>query len=143
MNRRQFLLSAAGFAFTAKVVGACSDDSGGGNGNGGPRADANNFRGFRAYNMDATPDEHSFVIDCADEGKAQITYTATGSGHTHLITLDQDQLEMIFAGQEVTVTTNDSHAHTWVILRPANGCDTPPEPDPATSGTSTATATGW
>ena len=83
---------------------------------------------FRVSNLGTDDHEHTLVIVCADEDKATVTYNATGSGHVHPVTLTGEQITMIVSGQTVTIETDDSHAHSWSLSMPTNGCAGPAEP---------------
>lgn len=66
---------------------------------------------------------HSFTVQCSDlAGGQSKTYTATGSGHTHPVTLSAAQLNTVNNGGTVTLSTSDSHRHTWRISKPAGVC---------------------
>ena len=144
MKRRKFLTglgAAAAVPLLLKVTG-CDDgtapDTGGGTGGGG--GGGNQPDGFRVYNTDETH-PHSFVVLCEDEGQAEVTYTAGGSAHTHSVTLTAEQLEAVFAGEEVIIETNDSHPHTWSVQMPDPDCAGPAEPPP--DADTTDTLGGW
>lgn len=135
MKRRNFLASLGSLAavpLLLKTTTGCDDGaptSGGaattsGDGDGDTQPD-----GFRVFNTDGTH-PHSFVIVCTDEGEEEVTYTATGSAHTHRVTLTGEQLASVFAGEEVIVETNDSHPHTWSVMMPDPECSGPAEPPP-------------
>jgi hypothetical protein len=85
-------------------------------------------------NDDSSGHVHELVILCGDEGSPSVTYTATGAGHTHPVSLSGQELESIFAGGQVVIDTNDSHPHTWVISMPGTGCSQTPTPDPNDPG---------
>lgn len=76
---------------------------------------------FSVTNQDSSGHSHSFTIKCSHATADGWTYTA-GGGHTHSVTLDQSQLQAIFAGETITVETTDGHPHTWVITRPEGMC---------------------
>lgn len=132
MKRRNFLsgLGAVAAAPLLLKVTGCDDGTapattgGGGGGGGGTQPD-----GVRMFNTD-TSHPHSFVLLCEDEGLAEVSYTATGSSHTHRVTLTAEQLDAVFAGEEVIIETNDTHPHTWSIQLPTEGCSGPAEPPP-------------
>lgn len=149
MKRRTFLQLSTGLVavpLVLKTTGCSGDD--GGNGpststttGGGP--DAMVQPGFRIRNSDADgvgEHPHSFVLLCADEDKASVTYTAGGSGHTHRVTLTGAEITMILAGETVNKTTSDLHPHTWAIAMPSDDDCTGPANNPPDSD---VTSGGW
>lgn len=42
-------------------------------------------------------------------------YQSTGGGHDHTVALTASELEELGGNCTVTVSSNDTHAHTWVI----------------------------
>ena len=117
-----------GVPLLVKLTG-CSGNDGeildtGGSG-GGPEP------AFRVSNLKTDDHQHEFIIVCADANVQQTTYTATGSGHVHLITLTGEQISTIINGGTVSFETNDSHLHHWELTLPANGCDGPADPPTA------------
>lgn len=144
MKRRDFLYGlGSGLIATpilVKLTG-CDDGEPGLSSSDGVTTDGgsgSNADGFRVFNDDATLDNHSFVVFCEDMDKAEVTYTAGGSGHTHPVTITQAQLQQVFNGEIVTIETDDVHPHTWTITMPTDGCAGPAEPPPSTD-----TGGGW
>lgn len=60
---------------------------------------------------------HSIAIPQADleSPTGDKTYTSTGGTHTHQVTLTAAQRQALVDDCSVTVSSNDSHAHTWTI----------------------------
>lgn len=78
---------------------------------------------FDVPNSDNSGHSHTFTIKCTElNSTSSLAYTATGSGHTHSVPIDLAQLASIAAGNEITIPTNDSHAHTWIIRKPTGVC---------------------
>lgn len=136
MKRRTFLIKLSTVVAAPLVLKACGGGDDGVTTSGGTTTtsgDGDAENGFRVPNADAaTTHPHSFVVICADEGMAEVTYTAGGSGHTHTVTISGDQLDTIFNGGTVHIdTTNGGHPHSWDISMPtADACTTPAEPPP-------------
>jgi hypothetical protein len=136
MKRRNFLASLGSLAavpLLLKTTTGCDDGAptsgGAGTTTTGGDGDGDQPDGFRVFNTDDTH-PHSFVVVCTDEGEEEVTYTATGSAHTHRVTLTGEQLAAVFAGEEVIIETDDSHPHTWSVMMPDPECSGPAEPPP-------------
>lgn len=116
MNRRSFILrlgAAAVAVPTVLTLTSCGDDDG----SSGPDANLA-ATSFQATNSDGSGHEHSITVQCSDLAGTTATYESSETAaHRHMVTLDATQLSDIAAGNTVMVTTNDSHAHTWVIAK--------------------------
>ncbi len=72
---------------------------------------------------DATgPDDnhgHSIAIPTADLNNPQDrTYTSTGGTHDHQVDITAAELTTLATTCTVTITSNDTHAHTWIVTIP-------------------------
>lgn len=133
MLRRDFLSRIARIPLVlvaVPVVGACAaeDDyptrppgggggAGGGSGSGQPQPDA----AFTVQNDDDSGHQHWFEVACLELEDGKSTWTAQGA-HTHMVTLTNEQLDAILAGDMVSVTTTGGHTHTWVFAMPQTLC---------------------
>ncbi len=100
-----------------------SGGGGGGTGSGGGSVDAgSDLLQFQVTNMDSSGHSHWFFIECSQvEAGADTSYTAEGS-HTHVVNVTGADLDRILAGDSITINTNDTHAHTWIIQMPSGMC---------------------
>ena len=87
-------------------------------------ADANNQTSFQVTSdSDATGHRHVLTVMCGDLAGGDVRYTSSESAqHTHMVTMTRDELGRIAAGETVTKTITDAHAHTWTIMRPSTAC---------------------
>lgn len=59
---------------------------------------------------------HQLVVPAADVmAGVEQTYTGTGSGHTHPVTVTAQDFMDLQNGMTVTIMTDDTHPHTWTI----------------------------
>ena len=131
MQRRQFLARLTGSLLAipaaSALVGCALEDEPGqnppgswtppGGGGGGLPPDPS----VAVMNADNSGHLHSFELKCSHAVADGWTYTADGA-HTHQVSLSAQDLDQIFAGGTVTITTNDGHPHTWVISLPNGMC---------------------
>ncbi|HEU5057887.1 MAG TPA: hypothetical protein VFU21_15250 [Kofleriaceae bacterium] len=110
-----------------KLVAACTTEidgnppPAGGGGGGGGSGGGGDATQFAVMNADASGHSHMFWIECDQRGAGPWTYTAEGA-HTHEVTISAEQLDQVFLGQAVTIETNGTHPHTWVIQMPSGMC---------------------
>ena len=125
-----------------------SGGGGGGTGSGGGADAAPDLLQFRVTNSDTSGHSHWFYVECSQvEAGADTTYTAEGS-HTHIVPVTGDDLDRILAGDPITIYTNDSHPHTWIIQMPSGMCSgdgggTPPPDDGSGGGGGGGGGGGW
>jgi hypothetical protein len=143
------VLKLQGCVGDTEVPTAPGSGGGGGTGNGGGGADAgSDLLQFRVTNMDSSGHSHWFFVECTQvEAGADTTYTAEGS-HTHLVPVTGTDLDQILAGNSITIYTNDSHPHTWIIQMPSgmcsgDGASTPPPDGGDGSGGGGGGGGGW
>lgn len=119
MNRREFLRT-FGTAMVAApatlyLTGCGGDDS----------AAPASVDGFSIQSTVVNGHSHNVVVknaDLASPPAAGVRYTSDGLGHTHMITLTQQQLVDINEGRAVSVDSdadNTGHSHAWNIIKPA------------------------
>lgn len=67
---------------------------------------------------------HRLTVVCADIGGSDVRYTTSESAqHTHMVTMTGAELAALGAGETVTKTiTDQGHAHTWIMMKPASAC---------------------
>ena len=131
MNRRDLLRKlpvVLAVPATLKLVAACTTEidgnpppAGGGGGGGGSGGGGGDATQFAVMNSDASGHSHMFWIECDQRGAGPWTYTAEGA-HTHEVTISAEQLDQVFLGQAVSIETNGTHPHTWVIQMPSGMC---------------------
>lgn len=120
MNRREFLVRVGGTLVAVPMVleaVSCGSDN-------GPAAPAPTDR-FSVGNSEVNPQHtHTFIVLCADLASPPTfkNYTATGSGHTHTVRLENSDLVTVAGGGEVVKNTNDLHPHQWTIRKPSGVC---------------------
>ncbi|MCA9523464.1 MAG: hypothetical protein KC609_20960 [Myxococcales bacterium] len=78
--------------------------------------------GFTVMNQDDAGHTHTFKFVCSALTANGATFTATGSGHSHEVTVTKAEIDQIAAGQQVLVMTTSFHDHTWVFQMPAEAC---------------------
>lgn len=129
MTRRDFVTKVGPAMVGAPIILQVTACGGGGSDSGAgsstatstPASTGSSATSFAASAVDGSH-PHTFTIQCSDFTAGQKTYTATGSNHTHPVTLSAAQLNTVNNGGTVTVNTSDSHPHTWRISKPAGVC---------------------
>ena len=125
MRRRDLLARIPMVLLAVPVLKACAAEedrttrppgTGGGGGDDEPGPTE-----FRVENDDASGHLHWFSVTCVQLDSRQTTWTAQGA-HTHMVTLTEDQLDSILAGDQVIVNTTGGHPHTWVLQMPSDMC---------------------
>jgi hypothetical protein len=113
MTRKQFLGAMVGAAGAA-VLAACGGDDGGGGG-GDDAATRSCTMNGTTVNIGAN---HDHVVTVPKEdviAGTEQTYTLTGGGHTHMITLTAAHFTMLQNNETVSVSSTSSGAHTHSV----------------------------
>lgn len=90
----------------------------GGGGGGGGTSGATDFR---VENHDDSGHQHWFEVTCTNLDDHILVYTALGP-HTHTVTITDEDLDKILAGDQVRVNTTTPHPHTWWFELPTSAC---------------------
>jgi len=131
MNRLKFLETLLVLPVGIFLVHCSSDNSSSNTATGGtgntdpdaPGADPSKSGTSTVYTSSVTGGHHhTFSIDDADVATPPAAglngSTSTDAGHSHSVTISQDQLAQVGMGQSVKVTTNaSSHTHVFTFLK--------------------------
>ena len=123
MKRREFLKHTAATAalMSTGALSACGDSK-------GDTADSGTTTGTTTgttvctiadANGPSDTHNHSLLIPAADlTNPVDGNYMSTGGTHDHLVTLTAADLTTLATNCPVTVNSNDSHFHEWIITIP-------------------------
>lgn len=114
MNRREFVLKIGQVLLATPVLAGLASCGGG--------SSSSSENGFPVTNQDTAGHTHTLTFTCSALTAEGATFTASGSGHSHEVTVTKEEIQQIAAGNLVMVTTNSFHEHTWAFQKPAGAC---------------------
>jgi len=122
LTRKDFLTGSLALGAIA-VLDGCGDSGNGENGSGGAGGSGGDGGSSGAACTDGAngPSDlqhgHTIAILQADIDDPQDrTYTSDGGNHNHSVAVTAAELAELAANGTVTVMSDDTHAHTWMII---------------------------
>lgn len=122
MKRREFveriLSSVTLLPVGAALLTGCGDDDGGTTPPDPPTCELPDGGVCSTFDAGGSSNTHGHLLTVTAAqiaACATVSIPSTGGDHPHTVTLTDEDLDELATGCTVTVTSNDSHAHTWVI----------------------------